>query len=72
MVDHRYVEKNFGIPKYLRAAFAERQLGGVRPTQSHDVPTRRCRNATSSHAGFVVNLNALDKAKLTMTYGRRE
>jgi Raf kinase inhibitor-like YbhB/YbcL family protein len=27
-------------------------------------------NATSSHAGFVVNLNALDKAKLTMTYGR--
>jgi hypothetical protein len=36
------------------------------------VPTRRCRNATSSHAGFVVNLNALDKAKLTMTYGRRE
>ena len=27
-------------------------------------------NATGSHAGFVVNLNALDKAKLTMTYGR--
>ena len=27
-------------------------------------------NATASHAGFVVNLNALDKAKLTMTYGR--
>jgi hypothetical protein len=27
-------------------------------------------NATSSHAGFVVNLNALDKARLTMTYGR--
>ena len=27
-------------------------------------------NATSSHAGFVVNLNSLDKAKLTMTYGR--
>jgi Raf kinase inhibitor-like YbhB/YbcL family protein len=29
-------------------------------------------NATSSHAGFVVNLNTLDKAKLTMTYGRQE
>jgi Raf kinase inhibitor-like YbhB/YbcL family protein len=27
-------------------------------------------NATGSHAGFVVNLNSLDKAKLTMTYGR--
>ena len=27
-------------------------------------------NATSSQAGFVVNLNALDKAKLTITYGR--
>ncbi len=27
-------------------------------------------NATSSHAGFVVNLNALDKARLTVTYGR--
>ena len=27
-------------------------------------------NATSSHAGFVINLNALDRAKLTMTYGR--
>jgi Raf kinase inhibitor-like YbhB/YbcL family protein len=27
-------------------------------------------NATSSLAGFLVNLNALDKAKLTMTYGR--
>jgi hypothetical protein len=27
-------------------------------------------NATSSHAGFVVNLNALDKARLTMSYGR--
>ncbi len=27
-------------------------------------------NATASHAGFVVNLNAIDKAKLTMTYGR--
>jgi Raf kinase inhibitor-like YbhB/YbcL family protein len=27
-------------------------------------------NATSSHAGFVVNLNALDKAKLTVRYGR--
>jgi Raf kinase inhibitor-like YbhB/YbcL family protein len=27
-------------------------------------------NATASHAGFVVNLNALDKATLTMTYGR--
>jgi Raf kinase inhibitor-like YbhB/YbcL family protein len=27
-------------------------------------------NATSSQAGFVVNLMALDKAKLTMTYGR--
>lgn len=27
-------------------------------------------NATGSHAGFVVNLNALDKAKLTITYGR--
>ena len=29
-------------------------------------------NATSSHAGFVVNLNALEKAKLTMTYSRQE
>jgi Raf kinase inhibitor-like YbhB/YbcL family protein len=27
-------------------------------------------NATASHAGFVVNLNALGKATLTMTYGR--
>jgi len=27
-------------------------------------------NATSSQAGFFVNFNALDKAKLTMTYGR--
>lgn len=27
-------------------------------------------NATGSQAGFVVNLMALDKAKLTMTYGR--
>lgn len=27
-------------------------------------------NATGSLAGFLVNLNALDKAKLTMTYGR--
>jgi Raf kinase inhibitor-like YbhB/YbcL family protein len=27
-------------------------------------------NATSSHAGFVVNLNTLGKARLTMTYGR--
>ena len=27
-------------------------------------------NVTSSQAGFFVNLNALDKAKLTMTYGR--
>ncbi len=27
-------------------------------------------NATSSHAGFVVNLNALDRAGLTITYGR--
>jgi hypothetical protein len=27
-------------------------------------------NATGSHAGFLINLNALGKAKLTMTYGR--
>ena len=27
-------------------------------------------NATGSHAGFVVNLNSLDKVKLTITYGR--
>jgi len=29
-------------------------------------------NVTASHAGFVVNLNALEKAKLTITYGRQE
>jgi Raf kinase inhibitor-like YbhB/YbcL family protein len=29
-------------------------------------------NATASHAGFVVNLNALETAKLTITYGRQE
>ena len=27
-------------------------------------------SATASHAGFVVNLNAIDRATLTMTYGR--
>jgi hypothetical protein len=27
-------------------------------------------NATASQVGFVVNLLALDKAKLTMIYGR--
>ena len=27
-------------------------------------------NATGSHAGFVINLNALDKATMTITYGR--
>ena len=27
-------------------------------------------NATGSHAGFVVNLNAVDKARLTLRYGR--
>src|SRR5476649_1472564 len=29
-------------------------------------------NATSSHAGFVVNLNALAKTTLTATYGRKD